>query len=78
MARRETTEKISALYRRLEHSLTTARHARDSVSSLMQRAMLAGKVKAYTEALCLIHDKYPEHLEPGLWKGSLKNQADGP
>ena len=52
--------KIESLYAQIEKRLTTAREARNNAKTEQQRLMLAGKVKAYTDILCLINDRYKE------------------
>jgi len=68
-----TSEKISAIFRRIERQRDSAAKARNNEKSKTPKYfMLAGKVRAHTQDLCLIHDMYPQNLEPGLWKGSSK------
>lgn len=64
-----TTEKISAIFRNILKRSNNCRKARDMAKDPMKALMLAGKTKAYVEVLCLIHDRYPHHLEAGLWTG---------
>lgn len=70
-----TTEKISAIYRRIKKSHESGVKQRDEFqnnNNRQQAIMMAGKVKAYAEIMCLIHGKYPEHLEAGLWETGVK------
>jgi hypothetical protein len=66
---RQATEKFSAIYRWVDHQLKSCKGARDAAKDPVKKAMLGGKCKAYVDILCIMHDRYPHNLEPGLWKG---------
>lgn len=56
--RLETQEAIGSVYSRVAKRRTSARAARNASTNEQRRLMLAGKVKAYTDILCLLKDRY--------------------
>lgn len=51
-------EAIQSIHRRVEGRRKTAVDARNREHREHHRLMLAGKVKAYTDVLCLLQDRY--------------------
>ena len=53
----ETKEAVCSIYSRVSKSRASAKEARSKATD-KQRIMLSGKVKAYTDVLCLLKDRY--------------------
>ncbi len=52
---------VMCVYRRIDKMLVTDRKSRNETERKSPKnLMLSGKVKAYTDCLCLIKSKYPE------------------
>lgn len=61
----QTEEILNSMHLWLNKQLDSVRQARNKTpeSKPQQKAMLAGKVKAYTDAICFIQDKWGAKLE---------------
>ena len=56
--RLETQEAVGSIYSRVLKQQQSATEARNKATNEQRRLMLAGKVKAYTDVLCLLKDRY--------------------
>lgn len=55
---------VMCIYRRIEKMHASATKSRNGMAKCtLNNAMMCGKVKAYTDCLCLIQSKYPELFE---------------
>lgn len=54
----ETQEAIKSIYLRVAKQRASANKARDKAMTEQNHLMLSGKVKAYTDILCLLKDRY--------------------
>lgn len=62
----ETKEAVSSIYHRVTKLRNGAEVARNEANDEIDRdnhRMLCGKVKAYTDVLCLIRERYKEDVE---------------
>lgn len=55
-------EQITAIHKWLSDTRERAVEARSEAESEKKRLMLCGKVKAYTDAICFIQDRYGHWL----------------
>lgn len=56
--RSETQKVVGSIYARVLKQQCSATEARNKAVNEKERLMLAGKVKAYTDMLCLLKDRY--------------------
>ena len=59
----ETQEAIQSLHYRIGKRIESAKMAQEDTADVLQKVMLAGKIKAYSEIKCLIQDRYGRKVE---------------